>query len=379
LSERIGVVALIDRIERIGGGEAMAVEIARRLDADRFRSALCVTRWSGREAEEEPGRSVLESLEASGVEVLGLDRRSKLDLAAWAPLRKRLADGTSVVHAHMFGSNVWGSLLGTLARVPAVVAHEHMWSFSGDRARTLIDRNLIGRLCDAFVAVSQNAADSMIGVEGIPADKVRVIPNGIPPVQGADGARFRRDAGIAPDAPLVGSVGMLRPEKAFEVLIEAAAALRAERPDAVVVIAGEGEERAALEEAAERLGLGDAVRLLGYRSDTPDLVAALDVAVCCSDFEGTPLSVLQYMQAGVPVVATEVGGLPELIDDNVNGLLVPPRDAGALAAGIGELLADGALRKRLGEAAAARQRERYGIEETVRKIEGLYEELLARA
>jgi glycosyltransferase involved in cell wall biosynthesis len=163
---------------------------------------------------------------------------------------------------------------------------------------------------------------------------------------------------------------MLRAEKAYDLLIAAAARL----PGAHVLIAGFGEERERLEAQIAAEGLEGRVRLLGHRADVPDLVRAFDVAVCCSDFEGMPVSVLEYMEAGLPVVATRVGGLPDLVGGE--GLLVPPRDPDALAAALAELLADPERRRAMGDRARERRRAEFGLDTMIRRIEDVYVELL---
>ena len=253
---------------------------------------------------------------------LGLTRRGRWDLAAWGPLVRLLRSGAvDVVHGHMFGSNVWAVVLGRLTGVPVVIAHEHSWAFSGDRTRRLVDRHVIGRGSDVVIACSEEDRRRMIEVEGIAARRVLFVPNGIAAREPTPGLNPRLALGLAADAPVVGSVGALRPEKRFDVLLRAAARLVAAWPGLRVVIVGAGPERGRLEALAAELGLVDAVMLLGARTDVPDVIRAFDVAVNCSDFEGTPLSVLEYMEAGLPVVATRVGGLPSLIDHGVHGLL----------------------------------------------------------
>jgi glycosyltransferase involved in cell wall biosynthesis len=168
----------------------------------------------------------------------------------------------------------------------------------------------------------------------------------------------------------------LRPEKRFDVLLRAAARLVA-RPGLRVVIVGAGPERGRLETLAAELGLAEAVMLLGARTDVPDVIRAFDVAVNCSDFEGTPLSVLEYMDAGLPVVAARVGGLPSLIDDGVHGLLVPRRDPAALADALDELLADGDRRRAMGAAGRRRRSAEFDLEVMVDRLEDLYERLYA--
>ena len=130
---------------------------------------------------------------------------------------------------------------------------------------------------------------------------------------------------------------------------------------------------------AASLGLGDSISFLGAREDIPAVIDALDLAVCSSDFEGSPLSVMEYMEGGLAVVSTAVGGVPDLVADGVNGLLVEPRDPDALAAALAALLDDPARRREMGERGRERRRAEFSIETTVRRVERLYDELYARA
>ena len=361
-------MTLVDRPTVTGGAERLAVQVATRLDPSRFESTLCASRRT-----DEP---LLEAeLAAAGVDVLALERGSKLDLRAWGPLVRRLRDGVDVVHAHMFGSNVWGTVLGRLTHVPVVVAHEHTWSFQGQPVRRFLDRELVGRFADAFVAVAAEDRRKMIEVEGIDADKIRLVPNGIPDLAAGDGAAVRRELGIEPGAPVIGIVCELRAQKALEVLFEAAVRVRAEFPELKVLVAGDGPAREHVEADRRRLGLEETVLLLGIRRDVPDLLDAIDVAVLSSDYEGSPLSIMEYMAAGKPIVSTRVGGIPELVEDGREALLVEPRDPEAFAAAVTRLLRDPAEAKRLGDAARERQRRELSLDAMVRRIEGLYEEL----
>jgi glycosyltransferase involved in cell wall biosynthesis len=369
---------MVDSLERPGGGERLAIENAIRVDPARFRRRLCLTRWEDRFEREEPARSMIERLEEAGVEVIRIRRGRRFALTAWRPLVRLLRSGeVDVLHAHLFGSNVWASVIGTLTRTPAIVAHEHMWAYAGGGSRALIDRHLIARLSDAFIAVSRAGERSMIEAEGIPENAIVYVPNGIAPLPAGDGPRLRRELGIEAAAPVIGSVGHLRAEKAYDVLIEAAAILRDRHPGLRVLIAGEGPERESLEALRSRLGLEGTVLMPGARDDVADVLAAIDVAVCCSDFEGGPLSVMEYMAAGRPVVATRVGGLPELVRDGETGVLVDPRDPDALADAAGSLLGDPALRDHLGERGREVQRAEYDIDVWAGRLERLYEDLLS--
>jgi glycosyltransferase involved in cell wall biosynthesis len=364
---KLRVVTLVDRPTVTGGAERLAVQVAARLDRERFESVLCASRRTD--------EALLDrELADAGVEVLALERGSTLDVGAWRPLVRRLRDA-DVIHAHMFGSNVWGTVLGRLSRVPAVIAHEHTWSFEGQPVRRLLDRELVGRFADAFVAVSSEDRRKMIEVEGVDPDKIRLIANGIPELAAGSGAAVRKELGIAASTPVIGVVCELRAQKALEVLFAAAVRLREDHPALRVLVAGDGPERARLEEAVRRLGLEETVLLLGIRRDVPALLDALDVAVLSSDYEGSPLSVLEYMAAGKPIVSTNVGGVPELIADGREGILVEPQDPAALAAAVGRLLGDPAEAKRLGERARRRQQREYSLDAMVRRIEELYEEL----
>jgi glycosyltransferase involved in cell wall biosynthesis len=241
--------------------------------------------------------------------------------------------------------------------------------------RRFLDRELVGRYADAFIAVAAEDRRKMIEVEGVDAQKIRLIPNGIPDPVPADGAAVRRELGIDADAPVIGIVCELRAQKALEVLFDAAARLRSELPALRVLVAGDGPDREHLEAEVERLGLEGTVLLLGIRRDVPALLDTLDVATLSSDYEGSPLSVMEYMAAGKPIVSTRVGGVPELVEDGREALLVEPRDPAALAEAIGRLLRSPAEAKRLGEAARDRQQREYSLDAMVRRVESLYEEL----
>jgi glycosyltransferase involved in cell wall biosynthesis len=374
---RVHVLTLIDHLVTTGGAERLALEIATNLDPSRFRSTLCASRFELTPTLGDDQRQVLERVHEAGIDFLGLGRSGRASVWPWrrliAYLRREKVD---VLHAHMFGSNVWGTVLGRLAGVPVVVAHEHTWSFEGQPLRRLLDRELIGRGSDAFIAVSRADRRKMIEIERVPAERVRFIPNGIAGRSPAPGRTLRSELGLG-GGPLIGAVGTLRAQKAYDVLIRAGAALHAKHPDLHVLIAGGGPEQERLEALIAELDVGDVVRLLGRRLDVPNVLAELDVAVCSSTFEGSPLSVMEYMEAGLPIVATSVGGIPDLIDDGVHGLLVAAGDPLALASAVDELLGDRARAQALGDRAQERRRREFDLGVMVHNVEALYTELLA--
>jgi glycosyltransferase involved in cell wall biosynthesis len=376
---KLRVLTVVDGIGKYGGGESLARAITAGLDKSRFEATFCVTRW---EASPEFSGALAE-LDAAGVRFVGLERGGRLDLRPWGAVLRMLRGGVDILHSHKFGSNVWAAGLTTLARPPVFVAHEHTWSYSGNRLRVMLDRRLIAARADAFIAVSRDDQRKMVEIEGIRPEKTRFIPNGVdlePPPPDAR-KRIRRELGLGVDQPVIGTVAILRSQKALDVLIEAARLLREELPDLAVLIAGghdpnEADEAVRLEALSAQSG--GPVRFLGLRDDVPSLLAALDVAVISSDYEGSPLSAMEYMEAALPVVATRVGGVPDIVVDGETGILVPPRDPAAIAAGVARLLSEPDLARRMGEAGQRRRRTEFALSATVRRVEQLYEELYAR-
>lgn len=375
---RVRVVTLVDYLSCIGGAEHLALLIATRLNPDRFESILCVSRSPPLHDADASTLQLLEQLAQAGVRLLPLGRRGRGDLWIWGRLERFLRrERVQVLHAHKFGSNAWATLVGGLAHVPVVLAHEHTWSYEGQPLRRFLDRELIARGATRFIAVSREDRRRMTEVEGIDPRRTLFIPNGVLPSPPPSGQDVRAELGIKADAPVVGTVGAHRPQKALHVLLRAAAILAEEWPDLQVLMAGDGPERAALERLAGELGASNTVRFLGSRTDIPDILRALDVAVCCSDFEGSPLAVMEYMEAALPVVATAVGGVPDLIEPGVHGLLVPPRDPPALAGAISELLGNPERARTMGARGQERQRTEFDIDVLVHRLEDLYLELLA--
>jgi glycosyltransferase involved in cell wall biosynthesis len=238
--------------------------------------------------------------------------------------------------------------------------------------RRFCDREIIARGSSAFIAVSREDRRRMIEVEGIDPEDVTFIPNGIPAPPPPSGADVRAELGIPADAPVIGTVSVMRPQKALDVLLRASRTLVDEFPALRVLIVGEGDMRESLGALSAELGLDDNVMFLGVRTDVPDVLAALDIAVSTSDFEGSPLSVMEYMEAARPVVATRVGGVPDLIDDGVHGLLVPPQDPAAFAAAVAQLLRDPGRAGDMGRRGQERRRAEFDIDVMVRRLEELY-------
>ena len=233
------------------------------------------------------------------------------------------------------------------------------------------------------IAVSRMHARYLREAEGLPVSLVRIIENGIDlsayaPVDATRRARAREELGLAAGDRVVSMVAAMRPEKAHEAVLAATHRLREDGLDIVVLLAGDGERRASLEKASQNLGLGDRVRFLGIRADVARLLHASDVLVLPSQgvVETLPLAVIEAMAVGVPVVASRVGSLPELVTDGETGFLVPPADAVALAARLSHIFGNPAAVAEMASRGQRLVRGRFAIERTVERYGALFRDLM---
>jgi glycosyltransferase involved in cell wall biosynthesis len=373
-------VTLVDHLSLNGGAERLALRVATSLDPERFESTLCVSRWPPPNDSSASAARALDELKDAGVRFLPLKRkRGTPEVTPWLRLGRFLRrQRIHLLHTHKFGSNVWGTMTGRIARVPVVLAHEHTWSYTGNPLRCFLDRELVSRAADRFIAVSREDQRRMIEIEHIDASRTLFLPLGITPTLRPLGHDVRSELGISSDAPVIGVVGNLRAQKAHHVLVRAAALLVRQWPGIQVLVVGDGSERARVEGLVRELALEPTMRFLGYRDDVPDVLAAMDIAVCCSDFEGSPLAILEYMEAALPVVATAVGGIPDLIDQGVHGLLVPAGNSNALAGALDELLRDPQRARAMGRRGQERRRAEFNFETMISRLEDLYCDLISQ-
>lgn len=291
----------------------------------------------------------------------------------------------SIVHLHLFKARMLGGLAARLAGVPVVVETLHGTLFaqyfhSALSWLLLWAERFLGRLVDAIITVSEEVAREVVRLRVATPAKVHVIPLGLELERFREilmgGGALRDELRVPTSAPLVGFVGRLVPIKGCGYFVDAAAQILRAVPKARFVIIGDGPQRLALEAQVSRFGLKERVRFLGWRRDLEHLYPDLDVVVLSSVNEGTPVSVIEAMAAGRPVVATRVGGVPDVIEDGVNGLLVPPKDASALADAVVSLLREPARGQQLGSAARQAVYPRFSIVRLVQDIEALYLTLL---
>ena len=289
------------------------------------------------------------------------------------------ARGARIVHVHGYAAADFGRLAAW--RLGAgLVLHEHFADPRMPAYQGLADR-LLAPLTDRAIAVSQSTVDFLVRDRHVPATKVHLIWNGAPldefaPVPPERARAVREPLGLPAGAPVIGCIARLSEQKGHRYLLDAAAIVLARRPDARVLVVGDGDLAQPLRAQAAALGIADRVLFAGHRADVRDLLGALDVFCISSTYEGTPLSLFEAMAAGKTIVSTAVDGCREVLEDGITGLLVPPRDPPALAAALLRVLDHSDLARGLADSARAAST-RYDARECVRRIEALYDEVIA--
>ncbi len=369
------VLHLINNLE-VGGTERQAVELLNRLDEKRFDVRLAVLGWRG------PLREKIASRfpRAPEFPLKGFFNAN----AVKQILRLRemmIEERIAVLHAHDFYSGALGVTAARLAGVRALAAQRHLRL--SDRRVHEWGTKYIHKLANRLLVNAEGIRDYILRTGAVAPGKIVVIHNGLDAPADPQALRERRRAellaelGLAADARIIGSVARLEAVKGHRYLLEAAARVMRSDARARLVLVGDGSLRDAIRAQAERLGIGARTRLLGERKDSAQLAAAFDVAVLASLSEGLPNAVLEAMAVGVPVVATAVGGAPELIEDGETGFLVPPADPEAMAERIEYALTHAAPTALIAMRGRRFVIERFGMERMVAAVERLYDEMIA--
>lgn len=351
------VAHVVESLE-VGGLENLVVEFARHADRSRFALRVIALGERGRLADE---------VEAQGWPVVAL--RARPGLTPWTVVRlARLyrGGGVGVVHTHSEGPLLYGATAARLAGVPRVIHTRHHGPDLGNSRRVRSLMAMASRWTDQVVCVARDGARHSIE-EGVPARKVMIVPNGV------DVSRFTY-AGPTPRGPAV-VVGRLAPEKDHATLLRAAALVAREEPAFRLEIAGDGPCEAQLKSLAQGLGLADVVRFLGREDDVPARLGRAGLLVLPSLMEGMPLTLLEAMARGLPVVATSVGGNAEVVIHGKTGLLVPARSPGDLAAAMLGLWRDPEASRRIGRAGRERVEQSFDVRRTIGRYERIYRNL----
>jgi len=390
VSTRVGRVKVVRVIARlnIGGPAIHVINLTADLDPARFESLLVTgteSRGEGSLLDEARARGIDPVVIPAMVGDLTLNQRDLKALTALYRLFRR--ERPHIVHTHTAKAGVLGRVAARLAGVPLVVHtyHGHVLHGYYTPHRNWLLRRMergLGVLSDRLIAVSEQVKRDLVRYHVARAGKVTVIPLGLDlePFLASAGQRgkLRRELRLSNGELLVGIVGRIFPIKNHRLFLEAAARVAAELEGARFLVVGDGVLRPAMEDYARALGIADRVVFTGWRRDLSVIYPDLDVLVVSSNNEGTPVSAIEAMATGCPVVATSVGGLPDLIADGETGCLVPPSDPAGLATSIIRLLRDRETARRMGKAAQATVGERFAVERLCRDVEGLYDELLTR-
>lgn len=290
-----------------------------------------------------------------------------------ACLRLLHREQVALIHAHEFSAILCGWIVAMMAGIP-IVATVHGKNYFWEKLRRRVIYRLVNRH-GTMVAVSQDLKRFMCEKVGVTEERVEVIYNGVAPAQTGtveEAQTCKAELGVSGCSPLLGVVGSLYPVKGHRFLLEAMPEVLRRWPKAQLLVIGRGELEGALKEQAEQLAIGANVHFLGMRQDVPRLLSVLDVFVLPSLSEGLSLALLEAMASGTPVVATRVGGNPELIDHGRTGFLVQPEDAKDLAANLLNLLNDPAMMQQFGRQAAERVRQHFSMEQMVDRYTDLY-------
>lgn len=370
-SKRIKLLQMLTNFH-IGGTERQVANLALGIDPSFFDLHLACLRHSGELLPE------LETLQVPRPEFrIG---RLYSPKTFWQGIRLAhyvRRNRIQIVHSYGFYPNVFTVPVAWLAGASIVVASIRD---TGDLLSPLQRRvqKMVCRLADC-VLVNAEAIRGSLLAQGYDPSNIVVIRNGITlsKFAGEDrGAVLRRELGLPLSARLVAVFSRLNRMKGVQYFLDSAIVLAARFPDVRFLVVGDGGSKKELEEYAARVGLGQRIVFTGFRSDIPDVLSQVAISVLPSLSEGTSNTLLESMAAGIPVIATRVGGNPEVVEDEVSGLLVPPRDSAALAAATGRLLEDEDLALRLGQAGMRRVSELFSIAGSVHQTEHLYQRLV---
>ncbi len=375
---RLAVMFVATSLE-VGGAERLLAEIINQLDLTRFRPMVACLKGAGPLAAQlaEVPAPVFANLMVNKFDLRVIHRLTRL-------MRRRKVDAVFTLNPgdKMF----WGRLCAHLARVPVILSAIHSTgTLRPDGSMTSVIGWFNKRLTpftDAFIALCEYQRDYLIKAEGLPAAKVEVIYNGIAlekarPTRPAD--EVRAELGLPPDAPVIGLVAVMRPEKRHDIFLRAAALILKRHPEARFLVVGDGPQRPRIESLWRALGLQSRVQLLGFRSDVVEVMNVMDVVALTSHPADTfPLSLLEAMALGKPVVVTDIpGGIKEMVSGPTDtaGLIVAPQDPRTVARAVNQLLGNPDLARRLGEAGRARVAADFTIQQTVARLQDLIRDL----
>ena len=366
------VLHVIDSFD-LGGAQTFLLDLVRHHDRSRYLTDVAAMYGRGVYAD---------AFEEAGITTHSLSpgKFPPMYLPNFWRLMKK--GGYDILHFHLFGANLCAKPLAILAGHSAIIVQDQCNDASRENNSLLLAADAFWNRCsDRVIAVSESTRRYLLDREDLEDSKVMMIPNGIDtemfrPATLEQKRSSRLALRLAPESFVIGGVGRLVSQKNFTLFLKVAAQVVAGNPSVFFVIAGTGPLESQLHAGAEKLGIAERVRFLGHVSDRVSLFHALDSLLLTSDFEGTPMTLLEAMARGLPVVASGVDGIAEVCTDGKNALLAPPGDRGGFEKAVRRLIDEESLRKTLCIAGRRRVEEHYDIRGIARRIEGIYEEVL---
>ena len=370
--EKINILHIYQN-SKIGGVQQQLLSLLKAYSRERFNPIFCCLG-----PKEEMGKEI----EGTGIEFIPLNklRYNRFSLGIVLELYRLMKKKQiHVVRTHRYRSNLYGRLAAFLAGVPVIIASVHDNYRTDKRPKRRIMNRILSKITDKIVAVSEDVKEDIIRYDSIDPSKIEVIPNGI------DVERFnpeknttdiRKEFSLEEDDIVIGFIGRIVPAKGLEYLLNALPYLKEEFKSIKLLIVGEGSLVEELKERAKKNNIFDNILFIGRRRDIPEILASINIFVMPSIAEGLPNALLEAMAMGKPIVTTEVGGIPEIVKNGFNGLLVPPRDTLSLSKAIKELISNDRLAAKLGQAARDLVHDNLSIKAIAQKWQSLYLSIL---
>ena len=371
MSEPIRVLHIIDSL-RYGGAETLLFELTTRLDAYGFRPIVFYC---------EPG-PLIDDFKNKNIPVTHLPWIARVDPILLARMYKAIRkERPQIVHTHLFKSDLHGRLAARMAGVPVVVSTLHNCNAWARNPLFGLTYGFTTKFADRLIAVADEVRDYVIRYLRILPEKILTIPNAVSierfEGKSKEGSAVRKEFNISPDMLLLGIVGRLEPQKDHDGFLRAAVRIYKNNRNVRFLIVGDGYLRDQLIASANTLGLQEVVTFCGVRKDIPAVMAALDVVVLSSRYEGLPVVLLEAMAASRPIVSTAVSGVLGVVEDGVTGVLVEPLNSEALAEACLCLIGNPELRKKMGQNGYERVKTRYSINAMTEKTVALYRNLIS--
>lgn len=364
--KKIKLLHLISRLD-IGGAEKQLLSLVSHLDKGKY--DICVGYFEGKGELKEGFREV--GIKTKKFKFIGL-----WDISLWWRLYQDMKiNGYDIVHTHGFKADLWGGFVAKLVGVPIIISslHNQEWYLRNPFTRWL-ERLFAFYIFDRIIAVSESVKRFAYEVGGIPKEKIKKVYYGInlSDIKVDKNKDFKQELGIGKDAPLIGCIGRLVKQKGHKYLIRAAKRVIETFPQAKFLIVGKGKLDKKLKKLVKRQDLDSSVIFTGFREDIHSIIDRLDLLVHPSLWEGFGLVLLEAMAMGKPIVATNVGGIPEVVKNKETGILVSAKDSKVLAKVIIHLLKDRSLAARLGEMGKLTFKERFQADKMAEEIERIY-------